>query len=238
GSQPAELGWGSHEKNFPRDGKRFEFGGGAAIYLGQPGAATRVRTWTPQAGPMHGFLITHGEAISIADYFSVRKDNQVIYRPTVHYAYHPSDAAVLSLHEFTGRNYELQDRKRIMMDDVISGQDELGVLVAGHKKNAYWFGSTLSIEEARRLAPYNNATSLQVTAAVLSGMVWAMENPNNGVTEPEDMDFRRCLDICRPYLGTVSGTYTEWTPLSDRERLFAEDLDKTDPWQFKNVRAS
>ena len=22
GSQPAELGWGSHERNFPRDGKR------------------------------------------------------------------------------------------------------------------------------------------------------------------------------------------------------------------------
>jgi homospermidine synthase len=238
GSQPAELGWGSHEKNFPRDGKRFDFGGGAAIYLGQPGAATRVRTWTPQSGPMHGFLITHGEAISIADYFSLRKDNQVIYRPTVHYAYHPSNAAVLSLHEFAGRNYQLQDRKRIMMDDVISGHDELGVLVAGHRKNAYWFGSALTIEEARRLAPYNNATSLQVTAAVLSGMVWAMENPNNGVTEPEDMDFRRCLDICRPYLGAVSGTYSEWTPLSDRERLFPEDLDKTDPWQFKNVRVS
>ena len=27
----------------------------------QPGAATRVRTWTPKAGPFHGFLITHGE---------------------------------------------------------------------------------------------------------------------------------------------------------------------------------
>jgi homospermidine synthase len=24
--------------------------------------------------------------------------------------------------------------------------------------------------------------------------------------------------------------------LNGRERLFPEDLDKTDPWQFKNVR--
>ena len=47
GAQPAELGWGTHERNFPRDGKRFDFGGGAAIYLCVPGAATRVRTWTP-----------------------------------------------------------------------------------------------------------------------------------------------------------------------------------------------
>jgi homospermidine synthase len=50
GCQPAELGWGSHEKNWPRDGKRHDFGRGSAIYLMQPGAATRVRTWTPCRG--------------------------------------------------------------------------------------------------------------------------------------------------------------------------------------------
>jgi homospermidine synthase len=238
GSQPAELGWGSHERNFPRDGRRFDFGGGAAIYLGQPGVATRVRSWTPINGPYHGFLITHGEAISIADYLTVRKDAQVLYRPTVHYAYHPSDSAVLSIHEFSGRNYQIQDRKRILMDDISKGIDELGVLLAGHKKNAYWYGSQLSVEQARALAPYNNATSLQVTSAVLAGMVWAMENPNNGLTEPEDMDFRRCLAVCMPYLGPVAGQYTDWTPLTDRERLFPEDVDKSDPWQFKNVRVS
>jgi homospermidine synthase len=69
-------------------------------------------------------------------------------------------------------------------------------------------------------------------------MVWAMENPNDGITEPEDMDFRRNLTIAMPYLGPVIGQYTDWTPLTDRERLFPEDLDQTDPWQFKNVRVS
>ncbi len=33
GCQPAELGWGSHEKNWPRDGKKHDFGRGSAIYL-------------------------------------------------------------------------------------------------------------------------------------------------------------------------------------------------------------
>ena len=238
GSQPAELGWGSHEHNFPRDGRRFDFGGGAAIYLSQPGVATRVRSWTPLHGPYHGLLITHGESISIADYLTLRKDAQVLYRPTVQYSYHPCDAAVLSVHEFCGRNYQIQDRKRILGDDIIKGVDELGVLLAGHKRNAYWFGSQLSIDEARRLAPFNSATSLQVTVAVLAGLVWAIENPNNGITEPEEIDFRRVLQICLPYLGPVVGQYTDWTPLSDRERLFPEDLDKSDPWQFKNVRVS
>jgi homospermidine synthase len=238
GSQPAELGWGSHEHNFPRDGRRFDFGGGAAIYLSQPGVATRVRSWTPLYGPYHGFLITHGESISIADYLTLRKDAHVLYRPTVQYSYHPCDAAVVSVFEFSGRNYQIQDRKRILGDDITKGIDELGVLLAGHKKNAYWFGSQLSIDEARRLVPFNSATSLQVTVAVLAGLVWAIENPNNGITEPEEIDFRRVLQICLPYLGPVVGQYTDWTPLSDRERLFPEDLDKSDPWQFKNVRVS
>ena len=237
GQQPCELGWGTHEKNFPRDGRRHDFGCGAAIFLMQPGAATRVRTWTPRAGNIVGWAITHGEAISIADYLSVRTGMQISYRPTVHYAYHPCDDAVLSLHEFVGRNYILQDHKRIMLDEISpGGVDELGVLLAGHKKNAYWFGSQLSVEEARKLAPFNNATSLQVTVSCLAGMVWAMENPNSGLVEPEEIDDQRVLEICMPYLGKVVGAYTDWTPLSDRERLFPEDVDKTDPWQFKNVR--
>jgi len=236
GSQPAELGWGTHERNFPRDGKRHDFGCMCAIYLMQPGASTRVRTWTPLAGHFHGFCITHGESISIADYYTVRDGAQAVYRPTVHYAYHPCDAAVVSLHEFAGRNWQLQEKKRILMDDIDAGIDELGVLLAGHKNNAYWFGSQLSIGAARKLAPHNSATSLQVTVACLSGMVWAIENPNCGVIEPDEMDFRRNLEICTPYLGSVVGQYTDWTPLHERDRLFPEDIDKSDPWQFKNVR--
>ena len=236
GAQPAELGWGTHEKHFPVDGGRHTSGSGCAIYLNRPGASTRVRTWTPKAGYFHGFLITHSEAISLADYYTVREGERVVYRPTTHYAYHPSDNAVLSVHEFAGRNWQLQKHKRIMLNEITAGIDELGVLLAGHKKNAYWYGSQLSIDEARKLAPYNSATSLQVTAAALSGMIWAMENPQRGLVEPDEMDFERPLNICKPYLGTVTGAYTDWTPLYQRGELFAEDLDKTDPWQFKNVR--
>lgn len=236
GAQPAELGWGTHERHFPADGGRHKAGSGCAIYLNRPGASTRVRTWTPEAGHFHGFLITHSEAISLADYFTVMDGERVAYRPTTHYAYHPSDNAVLSVHEFAGNNWRLQDHKRIMLNEITSGIDELGVLLAGHKKNAYWYGSQLSIEEARKLAPYNSATSLQVTSAALSGMIWAMENPNRGIVEPDEMEYKRPLEICMPYLGRVVGKYTDWTPLYQRGELFAEDLDTTDPWQFKNIR--
>jgi homospermidine synthase len=109
------------------------------------------------------------------------------------------------------------------------------VLLYGHGKNAYWYGSQLSIDETRLLAPYQNATGLQVTSAVLAGMVWALENPQAGIVEADDMDFRRCLEVQMPYLGPVVGVYTDWTPLTDRPGFFPEDIDASDPWQFRNV---
>jgi homospermidine synthase len=236
GSQPAELGWGTHERHFPTDGSRHDFGGDAAIYLLRQGAGTRVRSWTPLEGPYIGFLVTHNESISIADYFTVRDGGAVRYRPTCHYAYHPCDDAVLSLHELAGKNWELQTEKRLMMDEITTGMDELGVLLMGQEGGVYWYGSQLTIDEARHVAPHNNATSLQVTAAVLAGMIWAIEHPRAGIVEPDEIDFRRILDICGPYLGLVVGIRGEWTPLQDRGVLFPEDLDHDDPWQFKNIR--
>lgn len=236
GSQPAELGWGSHERHFPADGGRHEAGSQASIYLNRPGASTRVRTWTPLAGAIHGFLITHSESISIADYFTLRDGERVSYRPTVNYAYHPCDDAVLSLHELAGRNWQPQARARVLKEEITSGIDELGVLLMGHARGAYWYGSQLSIDETRRLVAHNSATSLQVTATVMAGVVWVMQNPARGVVEPDEMPFDDILGLCRTYLGEVVGVYTDWTPLTGRSTLFAEDLDLDDPWQFKNFR--
>jgi len=236
GMQPAELGWGTHEKWMPKNGHKHKKGCQAAIYLEQPGANTRVRSWTPTPKAQYGFLVTHNESISIADYFTLRQGRKVTYRPTCHYAYHPCNDAVLSLHELFGQAGKQQDEFYILDEhDIVDGIDELGVLLYGHKKNAYWYGSQLSIDETRDIAPYQNATGLQVTSAVLAGMVWALENPTAGIVETDEMDYKRCLEVQIPYLGPVIGTYTDWTPLSDRPGLFPEDIDKRDPWQFRNV---
>jgi homospermidine synthase len=236
GLQPAELGYGTHEKGLPPNGFRHDFGAGAGIYLAQPGAGTKVRTWTPTAKAQHGFLVTHNEAISIPDFFTVREGDKVVYRPTCHYAYHPCDDAILSLHEMAGNAWARQPTWKILDEtEIVDGVDELGVLLYGHAKNAYWYGSRLSIEQARKLAPYQNATGLQVTSAVLAGIVWMLENPDRGIMEADEVDFKRCLEVQRPYLGDVFGEYTDWTPLAGRPGLFVEKLDTSDPWQFTNV---
>ena len=161
---------------------------------------------------------------------------EAVYRPTCHYAYHPCDDAVLSLHELFGRAGEMQREHHILGEaEILDGIDELGVLLYGHERNAYWYGSQLSVEETRAIAPYQNATGMQVTSAVLAGMVWALENPKAGIVEADEMDFRRCLEVQTPYLGPVVGVYTDWTPLTGRPGLFPEDIDESDPWQFRNV---
>ena len=236
GLQPSEAGWGTHEKALPPGGQRHTFGCDAAIYIDRPGAGTRVRSWTPTAQAQHAWMITHNESISIADYFTLRQGGKVVYRPTCHYAYHPCDDAVLSLHEMAGAAWKPQKTWHILTeDDIVDGIDELGVLLYGHARNAYWYGSQLSVEETRKLAPYQNATGPQVTSAVLAGIVWMLENPDRGIVEADEMDFHRCLEIQMPYLGPVSGHYTDWTPIQGRNELFPEKIDSDDPWQFTNV---
>jgi homospermidine synthase len=239
GLQPSELGWGTHEKHWPEDALRHGYGCDAAIMLNRPGIATRVRSWTPLEGPYHGFLVTHAEAISIPDHLTVRDAlGTIVYRPTVHYAYHPCDDAVSSLHEVAGRNWQLQPQKRIVRDEIVDGMDELGVLLMGNPRGVYWYGSRLTIQQARELAPYNNATSLQVAAGILGAIVWALQNPNMGVVEPDDIDHAVMMDAATPYLGEVVGVWGDWTPLKDRSPLFPEPMDPDDPWQFVNFRVT
>ena len=73
---------------------------------------------------------------------------------------------------------------------------------------------------------------------MLAGVVWAIRNPDCGLMEPEDLPFEEVLPLCNPYPGDVSGHYTDWTPLLGRDMAFLQDIDTTDPWQFKNFRTT
>src|SRR3546814_9457875 len=125
-----------------------------------------------------------------------------------------------------GRGGEAPTAHKILDEnEIVDGIDELGVLIFGHARNAYWYCSQLSIRETRKLAPYQNATGLQVSSAVLAGMVWALKNPEAGIVETDEMDHAACLKVQRPYLGPMVGVYTDWTPLSKRSSFFPEDTD-------------
>jgi homospermidine synthase len=205
------------------------------------GINTWVRSWVPDYC-IHGMVVRHGEAFTISDSLTVWKKDKPVYRPTVHYAYCPADAAIVSLNELRGYDYELQEKQRIMNDEIISGSDILGALLMGHAYNSWWTGSDLSIAESRRLVPHQNATTMQVAISVVAAAMWMVENPTMGVCVPDDLPHDRILEISRPYLGRFISTPSGWTPLKHYRNFFAgwndPSKDVNDPWQFKNFLVS
>jgi homospermidine synthase len=237
GTAPAELGWGTHEKELPRHAHIPPYGPKNQIFLSQMGMNTWVRSWVPHC-EIIGMVVRHAEAFSISDKLTVWKGRTAIYRPTVHYAYMPCDETLSSLYELRCRNYELQPRLRIMSDEIIKGEDTLGALIMGHKYNSWWTGSVLSIGESRKLVPHQNATTLQVAIGVVSAVMWMIENPRKGVRIPDDLPPYYVLNIAKPYLGKFISEPSDWTPFKNYQIFFKENpdlyLDKKNMWCFKN----
>ena len=241
GIAPAEMGWGTHEVKLPPNAY-VHTGEGPChqICLAQPGMESWVRSWVP-SGQNIGMIIRHGEAYTMCKHLTVKNpDGTDAYRPTVHYAYHPSDVAIDSVLELRMRNWQMQPRERILNDEIISGRDELGVLLMGHPFKSWWTGSLLSIDEARSIMPGQSATTLQVAGSVVAAVQWLIDSPNEGVCVPDDLPWKKLLDATRPYIGEIYSAAADWTPLSERFDPFPgfgnDDrlVDRSDPWQFAN----
>ncbi len=237
GVAPAEMGWGTHEKNLPELAVKPPFGPKNQIFLARMGMNTWVRSWVPEVGEIEGMIIRHGEAFGISDRLTVWNLGRAIYRPTVHYSYMPCHEALSSLVELKARRYNMQPKIRILTDEITCGKDILGALLMGHKFNSWWTGSSLTIEEARKIVPGQNATTLQVAAGVIAAVKYMIENPKKGFCLPDDLPHDYVLNIAKPYLGEFISTPSDWTPLKNRKVFFKENkksaADK-DPWQFNN----
>ncbi len=223
--QPAELGWGTHETELPRDGRTHDYGCRAAIYIDRPSFTIKVKSWSPNFLDFEGYLITHNEAISLADFLTYREDDQVLYRPTSYYAYHPCDEAVESLSLLRNVNADDIRSTRVLKDEILSGIDELGVFLLSGTYPSLWLGSNLSIGKARKQAPHNNATSLQVVSNVAAAMAWAIEHPLRGVLEAEDLDHEFIYAFAERYWSPLVRQYITWRPSADSHDLrFADFL--------------
>ena len=235
GVAPAELGWGRNEGDIPKGAYFHKVGPKNQICLDSIGMRTWVRSWVP-CGEITGMVIRHGEAFSISDRLTVWEGDKVEYRPTVHYAYCPSDVAINSLHELEMRQFHLQEKQRIMNDEIIDGRDELGVLLMGHDFNAWWCGSLLDIHTARKLVPGQQATTMQVAVSVVAASIWMIKNPQKGFRLPDDIDYEEILKISMPYISPFVSKAEDWTPLKNLNTKFTKfDFGRPkeeDVWQF------
>lgn len=202
--QKAELGWGSHEPAPPAEATVVKYGRAQTVCLPEHGARIWLKSWTPSQGEQHGMLVTHHEAVSIGDWLATDT-----YRPTVCYVYRPCPKACTSLASWReGKSFR---DFRVLPNGNLRGADEIGILLI-HGQGALWHGSILDCSEAQRLAPHNNATTLQVAAGIVGAIAWMQDHPRAGVVEAENMDSALVLAVARPYLGKVATFETGWRP--------------------------
>jgi len=245
GVAPAELGWGTHERTLPANALEHHDGPRNQILLKSKGMNTSVRSWVPMPAPHNGdiigFVIRHGEAYTISDHLTVKDSNGAsLYRPTVHYAYRPSDSAVASLEELRMNHYSKHHKMRVLSDEIVSGQDILGCLLMGHDYKSWWIGSLLDINEARELVPHQNATTMQVAISLASAVQWMIKNPTQGVCVPDDLPHEEILEQCWPWLGPCVSKPVDWSPVQgiSAEKSFdyeRKSIPRTDDeWQFSS----
>ena len=237
GMQPAELGWGTHEKWMPENGRdaRFRLQG-----RDLPAAAGRQHAralMVPDAGrairlPRHPQRVrSRSPTISrcVTDSASSigRPVTTPIIRPTTRCCRCTRCSAPPARCSRPGTSWT-RTRSR-------TASTSSACCSTATPRTPTGMARSCRSRRRESIAPYQNATGMQVSSAVLAGMVWALENPHEGIVEADEMDFHRCLEIQRPYLGPVKGYYTDWTPLTDRPGFFPEDIDENDPWQFRNI---
>jgi len=228
---PAELGWGTHE-TLEEGVHHYTTGPKNQVYLDTMGMNTRVQSWVP-SGDIVGMVVRHEEAFSISEHLTVyNKQGQAVYRPTVHYAYFSCSDSIASLYEMSANGYEMLPNERVLKDEIISGEDELGVFMLSKQYGGWWTGSLLNKEEADALIPHQSATVIQVAAGVLSSILYAFDHPKLGVIHPDHMDPDEAMKYILPYLGRwVSFEKQGWKP-----RITNRDAQSNPNWIFQKLQ--
>ena len=203
GAQPAELGWGTAEGSLPPDGCRPP-GDGPGIYLLRPGMDVRVRSWSPDAGPFVGYLITHMESLSIADHLTLRSSRR--HRLSADRALRLSAPAPTPSSRCTSWSAAASSRSRASgFWRTTSSPARTSWACCSPAIHAARSGSARSCRSTRPAASCRTPTRPRCRSRPGSWAAWRRRSRARplGLVEPEELDFARVLAVARPYLGRV-----------------------------------
>ncbi len=234
GMAPAELGWGTHETM--KEGiYKYSYGIKNQICMATRGMNTLCQSYVPNQNYV-GMIIRHEEAYSISDYLTVKENQKVVYRPTVHYVYKPCSDAISSMYDLQSNGYKHPDKLRIPKKELIDGNDYLGCFLLSRDYGAWWIGTLQSVEDAKQLIPNQGPTILVVAAGVLGAVIYAFNNPDLGVIHPEKMDEDIAMSYILPYLKPfVSMEVPKWKPFVT-SKFDSSSLDKkTKDWIIQKL---
>jgi homospermidine synthase len=148
----------------------------------------------------------------------------------------------MSIYELKERNNKIQDKYRLLTDEIINGRDILGLTYYLKSGEVFWIGSMLSIHEARnlfnpKLHEFINATNVPVAAGYLSGILYLIElnnkNIKKGLMCPDELPYNKILDYELPFLGEFYFGEGDFK-LPKNENKFNSKKNKTSDWYFSN----
>ena len=149
-----------------------------------------------------GRMITHFETVSLADKLSYGK-----YVPIITYVYSSSPISQIGLNNIIDNNFkEPQNTYVFNQHDIVNKDsfDSMGACLKFKDGRVFWCGTVLDNEKTIKLMgknTYSNATQLQVSIAVLSGIEWLMKHKHKDTITSEEIPYNYIINRCVPYWG-------------------------------------
>ena len=235
-----EASWGTHETKIPENTLVLD---NNYILINKMGIFTKAQSIIPIYGRYIGNIVRHDESHTIGKALEIIENNQIIYKPSVYYVYHPCDSAKISIDEVIEKDLYYQDKYRLLTNEIISGRDILGLTFFLENKEVYWIGSLLTIDEAREIFEYKfnkyiNATNVQVMIGYLSGIIHIIDllkdNKYNGIMIPDDLPHEKIFKISKPFLGDFIFKQINDFKLIKYTHKFTDQHMYTNEWKFEN----
>ena len=232
----ATIDIGTHEKiDFEDECNLVDYKNGF-IELKKLAVNTKCRTYYPN-GEFEGFLVPHEETITIAKSLEVKKDEKVIYRPTVMFIYSPCEYARRYMQDSKVNEYQNPDTNKLLdcenkdgetiirghiypkkaeiiyKEKISSGTEYVGVLIMGEKFSPVWVGNRIELSylyKNKKDSYWQTPTITPVAMSALSAICWMIKNKDKGgIYFPDDIkDYKYILKIAEKYISkTIYKTF-------------------------------
>ena len=236
---------GSHEEiDFHNDLKSIDHNRGFLEFK-NIAVDKKCATYYPN-GRFTGYLVPHEETITIAKSLEIRKNDQLIYRPTVLFLYKPCAIANEYLEKSKVNNYlnpnlnkpldcehnnqesiirghiYPKQSKIIYKEHLKSGTEYVGVLLIGENFNPVWVGNRVKptyLYKKQANSHWQTPTITPVAMAALAAVCWMIKNKDKGgFYYPDDIeDYKYILKKAEKYISKT--IYTTFAPETVEKEL-------------------
>jgi homospermidine synthase len=156
-------------------------------------------------------VVPHIEVLTMADKLLTRTDprdpNRFLYRPTVEHVYQPCPSAAIAL----SKKIKI-DPNHILGGSSVVGHESIGIIIKRYdtetqKNERWWYGNCTDMQHVKDVLgtevvdiAHANATLLPVAVGALTALEYVIQNPNQGIIVPEDIDHQHILTTAQKIL--------------------------------------